>query len=65
MSMTLTNFGMDCGMRWNQMKRQFAEWRQRARSRSELQFLSDQTLRDIGVSRCDVHGESIKPFWMA
>jgi uncharacterized protein YjiS (DUF1127 family) len=65
MSMILTSFGMHRGLRWNQIKVQFAEWRLRARSRNELQFLSDQTLRDIGVSRCDVHREVTKPFWMA
>jgi uncharacterized protein YjiS (DUF1127 family) len=65
MSMILTSFGMHRGLRWNQVKGQFAEWRQRARSRNELQFLSDQTLRDVDVSRCDVHREVTKPFWMA
>jgi uncharacterized protein YjiS (DUF1127 family) len=65
MSMILTSFGMRGGLRWNQVKCQFAEWRQRARSRNELRGLSDQTLRDIGVSRCDVHCEITKPFWMA
>jgi uncharacterized protein YjiS (DUF1127 family) len=42
-----------------------AEWRSRTRSRNELSNLSDRTLRDIGVSRCDAHWEASKPFWMA
>jgi hypothetical protein len=45
MSMILTSFGMHRGLRWNQVKCQFAG--------------------DIGVSRCDVHCEITKPFWMA
>jgi uncharacterized protein YjiS (DUF1127 family) len=64
MSMILTSFGMHRGLHWNQVKGRLAEWRQRARSRNELQLLSDQTLRDIGVSRCDVHREITKRFWM-
>jgi len=31
----------------------------------ELEGLSDATLRDIGITRCDVHREAHKPFWMA
>jgi len=63
--MILNGFGVHRGLRWNQVKGQFVEWRLRARSRNELQFLSDQTLRDIGASRCDLHYEVKKPFWMA
>jgi uncharacterized protein YjiS (DUF1127 family) len=43
----------------------FAEWRGRARSRKELMTLSDECLRDIGLSRTDAGFESSKPFWMA
>jgi len=35
------------------------------RSRRELEGLSDATLRDIGITRCDAHCEMNKPFWMA
>jgi uncharacterized protein YjiS (DUF1127 family) len=35
------------------------------RSRRELEGLSDVTLRDIGITRCDAHHEMNKPFWMA
>lgn len=51
--------------RWDQIARRVAEWQHRARSRQELQGLSDATLRDIGITRCDVHREAHKPFWMA
>jgi uncharacterized protein YjiS (DUF1127 family) len=50
---------------WSQVKRHFAEWYLRARSRNELMNLSDRTLRDIGVSCSDAEFEAPKPFWMA
>ncbi len=52
-------------LRWSQVKQHLAEWRYCARSRRELMNLSDECLRDIGISRCDVMFESSKPFWMA
>jgi uncharacterized protein YjiS (DUF1127 family) len=51
--------------RWNKVMRCVAEWRTRARSRSELMTLSDRTLLDIGVSRYEADLEASKPFWMA
>lgn len=50
---------------WNQIAHRIAEWQRRSRSRHELHGLSDSTLRDIGISRCDAHREAHKPFWMA
>lgn len=50
---------------WSQLKRHFGKWRRRAYSRHELMNLSDRTLRDIGLSRCDAGFEASKPFWMA
>jgi uncharacterized protein YjiS (DUF1127 family) len=41
------------------------EWRRRVRSRNELAVLCDRCLRDIGVTRYDVHQEVSKPFWRA
>jgi uncharacterized protein YjiS (DUF1127 family) len=38
-------------------------WHERARQRRQLQSLSDPMLRDIGLSRADVEGETTKPFW--
>jgi len=51
--------------RWNQVKQSINEWRHRSQSRTELSNLSDRTLRDIGLSRCDANFEASKPFWMA
>jgi uncharacterized protein YjiS (DUF1127 family) len=50
--------------RWNRIRHSFVEWRRRARSRDELMGLSERTLRDIGVTRCDCASEASKPFWM-
>ena len=50
---------------WSQVRRSFAEWRGRARSRNELMGLNDRVLQDIGVSRCTADFEASKPFWMA
>ncbi len=50
---------------WDHVKRRIAEWQRRSRSRQELESLSDATLHDIGITRCDLHRESHKPFWMA
>jgi len=38
-------------------------WRERGRQRRALQNLNDDMLKDIGISRCDVYGESSKGFW--
>jgi len=51
--------------RWSRVKRNLAEWRRHARSRSELQGLSDRSLEDIDLSRCTADFEASKPFWMA
>jgi uncharacterized protein YjiS (DUF1127 family) len=50
---------------WEKIMRRIGEWRRRSRSRQELEGLSDATLRDIGITRCDAHREAHKPFWMA
>ena len=38
-------------------------WHERARQRRHLQDLSDDMLRDIGLTRADVLAETDKPFW--
>jgi uncharacterized protein YjiS (DUF1127 family) len=38
-------------------------WCTNARSRHALRQLSDHTLKDIGLTRCDVYRECGKPFW--
>ena len=65
MNITFTSYGVRPGSRWNHLLRHLAEWRRRSYTRYELQNLSDQTLRDIGLTRCEVHREATKPFWMA
>lgn len=38
-------------------------WLQRRRERHQLAGLSDHVLKDIGVTRADVDGETRKTFW--
>ena len=38
-------------------------WHQLSNERVELSRLSDERLRDIGLSRADVVRESSRPFW--
>lgn len=40
-----------------------AVWRQRAGDRHRLRSLSDETLKDVGLSRADIERECAKPFW--
>lgn len=64
-TITTTTFRATQASRWDQLKFRISEWQRRARSRRELEALSDVTLRDIGITRCDAHREMNKPFWMA
>jgi uncharacterized protein YjiS (DUF1127 family) len=61
----MTNFRIYRPSRWERLRRSLTEWQRRSRSRQELEGLSDATLRDIGLTRCEVHREIRKPFWMA
>ncbi len=38
-------------------------WIERDRMRRRLLNLDDRMLRDVGISRAEVHGEAAKPFW--
>lgn len=40
-----------------------AVWRQRADGRHRLRSLSDEALKDVGLSRADIEQECAKPFW--
>jgi len=62
---TMTSFRTHRPSRWYQVGLRIAEWQRRSRSRHELENLSDATLRDIGITRCEAHREINKPFWMA
>jgi len=44
---------------WNKTK----EWRQIAQQRRELRGLSDEILKDIGISRSDADFEANRHFW--
>lgn len=63
--MSATTMNRPRNLGWDQIARRIGEWQRRARSRQELQGLSDATLRDIGITRCDVQREANKPFWLA
>lgn len=52
------------GLRWSDIKQRLTMWWHYARSRSELETLSDTCLQDIGISRCTAEFEAAKPFWM-
>jgi uncharacterized protein YjiS (DUF1127 family) len=39
------------------------KWSLRHRSRTQLRRLSDEQLRDIGVTRAEAHYEATLPFW--
>ena len=43
--------------------REFDRMLERRRGRLALLEMTDEQLKDIGVSRCDAHHEGIKPFW--
>jgi uncharacterized protein YjiS (DUF1127 family) len=64
-TITMNTFRTSRRSNWDQIKGRIAEWQRRSRSRHELEFLSDASLRDIGITRCDAHSEMHKPFWMA
>ncbi|AWY40460.1 DUF1127 domain-containing protein [Pseudomonas putida] len=40
-----------------------SRWYELHRERELLASLSDEALKDIGMSRADVEFESVKPFW--
>jgi len=40
-------------------------WHERSRQRFKMKQLSDETLKDIGLSRADIEAEAHKPFWKA
>jgi len=48
---------------WHAATSQIARWRLLHRQRIELASLSDDALKDIGLSRADVYEETDRPFW--
>ncbi|TPJ77261.1 DUF1127 domain-containing protein [Mesorhizobium sp. B2-6-2] len=45
------------------LARQVSHMLERRRGRLALMEMTDEQLKDIGVSRCDAHREGIRPFW--
>ena len=64
-TITMTIFRSTHTSHCDQLRLRITEWQRRVRSRRELEGLSDATLRDIGITRCDAHREMNKPSWMA
>ncbi len=48
---------------WIAATAQIARWRKLHRERAQLASLSDDALKDIGLSRADVYEEAERPFW--
>jgi uncharacterized protein YjiS (DUF1127 family) len=48
---------------WHAAMAQIARWRKLHRERAVLGSLSDDALKDIGLSRADVYQESERRFW--
>jgi uncharacterized protein YjiS (DUF1127 family) len=58
------------GLHWHQRGDRgwialFKMWRRRMQDRRTLATMSEQSLRDIGITRCDASYEARKPFWRA
>ena len=49
---------------WLSIGQSIIAWRHRSRSRQELLDLSDDVLRDIGVTRPGTTLDLVKPIWM-
>ena len=45
------------------LRQTFGLWLQRARTRRQLDALSDHELRDLGLDHGDAMREAAKPFW--
>ncbi|MBV7479958.1 MULTISPECIES: DUF1127 domain-containing protein [unclassified Pseudomonas] len=63
LSKSLRNASGNCAVHFSRALVQVARWRQLHRDRAELSRLSDDRLRDIGLSRADVRREACRPFW--
>jgi uncharacterized protein YjiS (DUF1127 family) len=48
---------------WKAAAAQIARWWRLHRERVELATLSDDALKDMGLSRADVYEEMERPFW--
>ncbi len=41
------------------------QWQERGDQRRRLRSLSERTLKDLALSRCNAEAEGCKPFWRA
>ncbi len=49
---------------WKRAMQRVLRWRELARQRSLLAGMSDEALKDIGLSRADIQEEVERPFWV-
>lgn len=49
---------------WKRAVQRVLHWHELARQRRELATMSDEALKDIGLSRADIQEEIDRPFWM-
>jgi uncharacterized protein YjiS (DUF1127 family) len=54
---------VSCQSRWRALCQRIARWHQLGQQRRTLAALSDGALKDLGLSRADIHYESERPFW--
>jgi uncharacterized protein YjiS (DUF1127 family) len=54
-----------CLPRWSDFELLFIAWKNRIRSRYELEQLNERDLADMGLTRSDAFDEIQKPFWQA
>nr|WP_184587012.1 DUF1127 domain-containing protein [Pseudomonas nitritireducens] len=48
---------------WKRALQHVMHWHELARQRRELATMSDEALKDIGLSRADIQQEVERPFW--
>lgn len=48
-----------------QLLKLVSTWQKRSHQRRHMLQISDETLTDVGLSRADIEGEALKPFWKA
>jgi uncharacterized protein YjiS (DUF1127 family) len=48
---------------WKRVVQRVLHWHELARQRRELATMSDEALKDIGLSRADIQQEVERPFW--
>ncbi len=51
------------GLVFGSLARRIDRMLERRRSRLALLEMTDEQLKDIGISRCDAHGEGRRAFW--